>query len=375
VPKIRVQDMRLSFIWVETALDRLGSQPPAGAPYAFLGRRFSYAERFDQVKKGADEAGLEPPWRQAGKQFFWTYYLEGRPPGDANGDLAWKGLVPFRKKIAVQAQPPWPEARMTQEAFFYPHGLAWVLTVRFSGDLDLKQAVKKAFEVRRTGKFAVKWNAAEAEELLSLDKWAEKMVADLRQAAWGAQSPAGIPSATPFSVVTVVQGSGVKPDLPALQSDKLVQRALEALTAWRPTWEHDELAGLPEPSLHIRPAPASHILYGRSRGRAVWFPALFATGAGDFHSLACYHRNLVLVSLQVESLGRLAAETAKLIRAGTALSAPQNDCARRAAGILGRLYAGDPSTYRSWSPRAQIDQNDLIADIDEVRTFFGMPTL
>jgi hypothetical protein len=71
----------------------------------------------------------------------------------------------------------------------------------------------------------------------------------------------------------------------------------------------------------------------------------------------------------------LAAETAKQIRGGTALSATHSECARRAAGILGRLYTGDPSMYRSWSPRAQIDQNNLLADTNEVRNFFTMPKL
>lgn len=51
------------------------------------------------------------------------------------------------------------------------------------------------------------------------------------------------------------------------------------------------------------------------------------------------------------------------------------DCAKNAAGILGRLYGGVKSTYRSWSPHIQIDQNQLVEDINKVRDFFNMNPL
>jgi hypothetical protein len=176
-------------------------------------------------------------------------------------------------------------------------------------------------------------------------------------------------------VATVVRGEGVDPGaLPAEGGQ--VHRMLEAVTTWRPSWQHDDLRNLPlsQASLRIRTAPPSHVLYGRERGRAVWFPALFTQKGGDLHSLSCYHRNLVLASLQVESLSGAISETAKQIGDGLPLSVGHRECARRAAGILGRLYGG-VDTYRSWSPRVHIEQNGLVTVLNDVRDYFNMDPL
>jgi hypothetical protein len=374
VPEIQIQDVRFSFIWVETAPDLLADPVPSDAPLAFLRRRWTYAQEFDRViQGGAGSVGLALPWPvRAGRQFFWAYYLEKPIPGDLTGDQAWNALVPFRGKVPAKAQAPWPPEQLFLEAFFYPHGLAFVLTARCCDQLTLQQVVEKAFEMRRTGKFQVKWDNGGV-ETLSLDMFADKALAALRQVAFGPAAPPGAGPLKPFTIVTVVKGTGVDPAVPTPDGGE-IHRALEAMTSWRPTWMYDKLTEIAAASLRIRTAPPSHVLYGRARGRAVWFPALFIPGAEAFHSLACYHRNLVFASLQVESLGNLASETAKQLRQGMSLSAAHRECAQQAAGILGRLYAG-ASSYRSWSPRAQIEQNDLVADVNEVRDFFNMGPL
>ena len=373
--QIQIHDLRLSLIWAETALDFLGDTVPAGAPLAFLGRRLSYAQQFDQALQGQAVPGdLGLPWREPAGQYFWTYYLEGRTPGSVSGDQAWKMLVPFRGKALAKAKAPWLSGHLVLEAFFYPHGLALVATAVCRAQLTLKEAVEKAFEVTRSGSFDVEWDGGGGPESLSLDAFAGKALAALRQAAWGSGAAPGVRPVQPFTVVTVVRGSGVNPGAPTPNGGG-AHRALEAMTTWRPTWQHDALPDLAEASLTIRRAPPSHVLYGRKRGRAVWFPALFIQADRSLHSLSCYHRNLVLASLQVESLGGLVSETAKQIQAGKALAVTHRECARRAVGILGRLYGGAISTYRTWSPRAHIEQNDLVAVVNKVRDLFNMAPL
>jgi hypothetical protein len=53
----------------------------------------------------------------------------------------------------------------------------------------------------------------------------------------------------------------------------------------------------------------------------------------------------------------------------------EKECTRIAAGILGRLYGGTTDVYRSWSLRAQIDQNKFVNDINAIRSFSQMPSL
>ncbi len=372
---IEIQDLRLSFIWVETILDLLGDSPPANAPFAFLGDRYAYAQQFEQALHNGDGAGgLKPPWHDQGKQYFWTYYLEGRTPGSLNGTRAWKALVPFRAKVPAAVQAAWLSPPLYLEAFFYPHGLAFVLSARHRAPLTLARAVDKAFEVRRSGRFTVSWDGGGNPDILSLDVLADQALDALRQMAFGPDAAAGARPATPFTIVTVVNGTGVDPDAPTPDGGE-VHRVLEAMTEWRPTYRNDVLPPLADARLRTRTAPPSHVLYGRTRGRAVWFPALFVPEAGDLHSLTCYHRNLASVSLQVESLGALLSEIARKIRSAAPLSEGQRECARRAAHILGALYAGNSTTYRSWSPRAHIEQNNLVADVNKVRDYFNMAAL
>lgn len=373
--KIEIHDLRLSFIWVETVLDLVRHAVPSGAPLAFLGRRSSYAQRFEQVLRSPREpGGLEPPWRRPAGHFFWTYYLRGRTPGNVSGDQAWKALVPFRGKVPAAVEAPWLGGDLVPETFLYPHGLALVVTALCRAHLPLEEAVEKAFEVRQTGKFQVEWDEGRVSQSLSLDAFVGKALTTLGKAGFGPGATPDARSVTPFTLATVVRGTGVHPNAPVPDGGK-AHRALEAITTWRPTWRYDVLPNLAEVSLQIRRAPPSHVLYYGKRGRAVWFPGLFIREARDLHSLACYHRNLVFASLQVESLSGLVSQTAKQIRDMSPLSVTHRECARRAVGILGRLYGGLRSTYRSRSPRAHIEQNDLVMVVNEVRDFFNMPLL
>jgi len=375
MPQIEVYDLRLSLIWVDTVLTFLGDPSPQGAPLAFLGRRSSYGERFEQMlERGTIAGDYQPPWPVRAGHFFWTYYLESYVPGYISGDQAWKALVPFRWKLPATVQTPSLPGRLSHEAFFYPHGIAIIVTAVLRANLSLEEAVEKAFEVKKTGRFEVKWDDEAAPESVSLEVFARKALPALHKTAFGPETSYPVRSISPFTVATVVKGSGVEPNNPVSEGGK-IHRALEAMTTWQPTWREDVLPSLAESSLKIRTAPASHSLYGRKRGRVVWFPGLFVRKTPGSSSLACYHRNLVFASLQVESLSAFILETWKQICDTTKLTVTHEECARRAASILGRLYGGNASTYRSWSPRAHIEQNDLVTAINDVRDLFDMPPL
>lgn len=374
---IQIHDLRLSFIWTETCLDLIRDVESPGtgiAPLAFLGRRPSYARRFEEALEGGNvPLDLEAPWPRPSGQYFWTYYLEGCTPGRVSGVRAWKALVPFRGEVPATVEAPWLQpGRLTLEGYFYPHGLALVVTASCRSALTPGEAVEKAFEIRRTKRYSVEWPSREGSDVLALDALASRALFELRRRSF---LFAGVDdrSVTPFSVTTVVQGEGVDPGAQPQRGGK-VQRMLEAVTTWWPTWRYDELPELENATLKIRRAPPSHVLYGHKRGRAVWFPALFTQKGGDLHSLSCYHRNLVLASLQVESLSGLVAVTAKQIDEGAWLAASHQECARRAAGILGRMYGG-VATYKSWSPRVQIEQNDLVPVVNRVRDYLDMSPL
>lgn len=373
---IQINYLRLSFIWVETVVDLIADSVPSDAPLAFLGRPGSYIEIFDRLLPGGTgPRGLEMPWPTPSGQFFWTYYLEGRTPGYVSGKQAWKALVPFRKKLPIVIEAPGLPGQSIAEAFFYPHGVALILTVLCRADLSLEEAVEGAFEVRRKGKLRIEWQK-DFTDTLTLDSLADRLLTALRRLAIGPTATPGHRSITPFSLFTVVRGTGVAPSMPMPHGGE-VHRALEAVTTWRPTWRFDALPNLDDVTLPTRTAPPSHVLYAHTRGRAIWFPGSFTQQGRNVHSLTCYHGNLTFASLQVESLGSLIVSTARQIHqeTGRVLSPTHLECARRAAGILGRFYGGSPSIYQSFSPRTQTDQNNLLDSLNTVRDYFNMKTL
>lgn len=371
--KIDIDLMRLSLIWAETNISFLGDPKPPNVPFSFLGNRDSYADMFDkaQQNKGVP-MGLKAPWDKSG-QHFWEYYLEGKPKlEDMPGSRAWKLLVPFRGRIAVKkvTTPSLTEETgdFLLESFFYPFGFGLVITVTVEKNQSLTDAINVAFEIRKDKKLDVEWESGTQEQLY-LNQFAEKCLTNIRQQALGSAASSGAIPVEPFTVFTIIKGAGKNLDAPPAQG-KEIHRLLEAVTTWPPAWEKANLPSLNEKVTLPLKASASvgATVYARNRGRAAWFPALF-TDKKVRRSLSCYHRNIVFTSLQTESLCRFATATAQEITAMTwpSLRVMHHDCARLAAGILGRLYGGDKDTYRSMSPRYHIQQNRLEADINVVR--------
>lgn len=410
-----IQQFRLSFIWVETNLGLLSKTIPADAPLQRLARRASYEEFFAEVLKnqkthkdvplllvGGDYRRvpeLGPPWPKPTGQAFWGRYLQHPQLDTLSGTQAWRALVPIRAKFPCDITPgqwlakaPVPvEIAILPEAFFYPHGVAFVLTaiVRVKQaepakpGLALFDAVDLALRIKRD-KFGVAWNGNAG--LFSLVNWdtsvvemtlqelANRALPIIRVAAFGPNAAPVSQFVDPFTVFTVISGSGVDAKQPI---DEDVRRALEGVTRWSATWRDDPLADLKERTVEIKTSPAGHMLYGRPKARAAWLPTHFKNPDNQAPP-ACYHRNLTLISMQVESMCGLVAATAELIRQQQLDSEGLKDCARQAGGALGRLYSGGQSKsstqYRSMSPRTQMIQNNFIDDIDKVRMELGVST-
>lgn len=156
----------------------------------------------------------------------------------------------------------------------------------------------------------------------------------------------------------------------AVAENSEVHRALEGLAHWQKTWRDDQLSPLEKNRIPIRGGPPSHLVYGRRQGRVIWFPVHFSRAHPSSRSLSCYHRNIAMATLQVESLlthCRIAAA-----QTGRGLAGPLRDCAQHAAEILGRMHAGLGSTYRTATARVHVDQSAAKQDLNTTRQYFGL---
>ncbi|BAY26525.1 hypothetical protein NIES2100_63410 [Calothrix sp. NIES-2100] len=382
--EIKIHDFQLSLIWAETILDLLEENPPS-SPLFFLGRDYEYKKQFEALKQNKEPLCLKLPWLGMNKelylklpwkdqklagQHFWVYYLFGKKGHiDINGEKAWQALVPFRCNVPVVVESPQcfgEKGYLKLESFFYPHGIALVVTARCRSQLPLDKAVDVAFQVRRGKTLEVEWNPGVSENL-TLCTFAEKCFTAFRAGILQRKTQ----SVEPFTIFTVIRGEGVDPTTRLITDE--VHRALQAVTEWNQDYKFAHLLGIDETKLAIRKiSPDSHIIYERPRSRAIWFPALFTQPPETHvHSLSCYHNNFVFASLQVESLGSLVSVVAEDIRSGKKefLNLPKHlrDCVKQAVVNLSLLYGGSYDTYRSSSPRVQLEQNSIIEDINEVR--------
>lgn len=373
-------DLRLSFIWTSTILDFLKGTAPADAPMLFLGNDTQYADRFNQSRAGSDPYGLEPPWFKPKENFFWYYYVENTQPGNINGAKAWKYLVPLRMKVPYKVSAPWFTGRIYLEGFFYPHGIALLFTAECIEKLSLKTAREMSFKIRQDDFFQLTLDDGSIHNV-HLNSLANYGLAFLQRIALGPNAKTDFPVSPLFTVWTVVRAEGVDPTVPMTNGGN-VQRVLEAVTTWNPNFGSANLPDLASNSAQVRKNRSEgDVLYANDRGRAVWFPGTFTLPEGPKRSMACYHRNLVYASMQVESLCRFIKETAAEIKqAGDAAKLPiqHYNAVKRAAGIVTRIYkAVKGTTYRSGSPYLQIRQNNFLDDINKIRqeTFAGGPPL
>lgn len=374
---ITVKDARFNFIWFETSLALL-AEPAPHAPHAFLGRAGSYATTFRAARtRSPDAAGLKPPWPQTGSHKFWWYYLgHDTPLCDVKGSKAWNALVPLRIRIPVTLGAAWFPGTISAEGYLYPHGHALVVSARLSPKepLPLRDTVILAQAVRRDKSLDATWNN-EAAASAKLDMFAERALTWLRTAGLGEDARRGTREVDPYSVVTFVRTDGASATEP-IAADGEIRRALEATTTWRSSWEVDTLHPLETAVAHIeRRSPAGHVMYVDRRGQAAWFPEKASFSASERHSLGCYDRNQLFGALQVESLGGLMRCIDAAVQRGDQLSQTEEDCARHASGVLGRLLGGHDSVYKSGSIRAHIERTGFVEPTNAVRSRYGMDPL
>lgn len=382
---LMVRDFRLSFIWSELLLDLIDGKSHPTAAFAFLAQGNLYKETFEASQRRQHPLRLEPPWEEKKSQRFWKRYLPGAVLDSVGGKQAWECLVPFRSRPPFRVKES-QNQELSLEGFYYPHCLAVVITARCLGKFSLDDATKLAYVTKHSQKFTVETNGQS--QMLGLGALAQEMFDSLGTPALG--SPARGLQREPFTVFTLVrgEGDGVSSDI---EQNKEIQTALEVITRWPPNpaainvpplsdvviASHELSQRLKCPELS-GDAPTGSVIYVHRHGRALWCPGFFTSQNTSLTSLACYHRNQVFGSMQVECMGSMVAAAAAQLRNGVPLAnmvGPPRACAENACKCLERIHGGDKRvTYASLSLKKQIQENDL-ADLNELRHVFWPASL
>lgn len=342
----------------------------AGAEHPVFISALRTKVRTDVCASICGKGPFPPLWQKGYGKLFWFYYIGKTSP--TTKDL-WRALVPLSYEVDLRVTASWPNGKVWIRPYLYPWGIGLVADIAANGLMDLDEAVKFAFDIRKSLKFRVAGNQVSPNATLT--GLIDLVFDHIRTAVYGADITKGQKSEL-FSIVTVLDADGAVP-VQAITNEGDIHRALEAMTGWNPLYKSIELTPLAETAIPIKKSPPGHVLYGGRRGRVVWFPGNFSSVAPYVHTLSCYHKNLTMASLQTESLCRLATDAADALATDLSLanfSVDYRDCAKLAAGTLGRLYGGMFDTYRSNSIRDQIQRMYKDA-VNVVRKHYDMMPL
>lgn len=353
---VQISEFRVAFLQVES-FDGL---IPAAAPFGFMANPATYEASFAQAQKGL---GLWELPRHSGH--FWQYYLQARKLEEAKPkDIRSKLLPAFFPSVAKASVNPGIPARVVCSGYGWPHAMGVVASLTVKGAFTLKQAVAHALALRYDAVYQLPGPAAAPVQLVDLlDEAMNRLRGTLRGAGANAGNPGQL-----FSVVTFINGSGVNAAT-ELKLNSQVHKALEGLAGWNRLWDTAKHKTLGNAITPIKNEEiAGHQVFRASRGRSVWLPGYF--GMSDLRVAGCYHSNLTLLSLQIESLATLAEFTAAKLTANQPISQSLSEYARGAAINLSLLYGANKSTYRSASASHQIAENGYIPAINQLRKHF-----
>src|ERR1700682_1211340 len=202
---IVVHSARLSFLWAEVLPGLLDQPLPKESPFAFLTRNFLFRDMFHAVQCGeAKSAKFEAPWLSERRQQFWMRYLVQGKLSEVPGSQAWDYLVPLRVDPGIKIRADWFQGTNSIDAFYYPFGVAAVITFRWEPKLSLKDLVPKAYDFYKTGKFSLVGGTSQS---LSLEEVADTVLTSLRKNALGNRSQTGFRTQQPFCLITLIQAA------------------------------------------------------------------------------------------------------------------------------------------------------------------------
>lgn len=364
---ISVTQLRISFIWASTVPQLFTSANPG----YWAGDAVRYLNAFQalQIPGATAVNGARLPWLERSRQRFWMYYAQKDQAQKIDSGEAWKLMIPFRVSRPLGGLSPPPGMKLLQEGYLFPHSMGFILGITVDIDATLADAVDKACSIRHDKLFALNGQPIGAQGI------GEAALHSLLTNAAGPEAVASMKPLQPFSIISVTRASGAESLQTVLDGDA-THRALEGFVTLGKTWRENKLPPLDQGRTRQGDSrPEEHLLYAAKRGRVIWHPHYF-TSTGDKRApLNCYHRNLSFASLQTQSLLELIDLVTDERGQGNSPTGRLNDCARRASGILGRMYGGVETTYRSHTVRRQIDESGRAAAVNAERKARGMAPL
>ena len=272
---MRINDLRLTFIFTETILD-----PPliggVAMPLARFVTEHGYPDVIDAARNGRAPLQLELPWPYSPGQHFLDLRPHDRMSRDASGNLCFEKLAPLRlgklvKKIRAVLPQEFAQssrARLGIEGYYYPHGIGLLITailegefdITKTGDLGLETAVWRRLPAVMAGN-RLPQNSSSGSS--SLQPWRSIACASSASARESTACVAACSRSPPSCVAT----TSIEIDLLSRQrGPSPAQRTADWVHGWRGHQAPQLVAGSTKLLISRRMAWPGNVLYGLNEG-------------------------------------------------------------------------------------------------------------
>jgi hypothetical protein len=359
-----VKKFKISFLWVKTILEIFDYDENKSGKYIYRDYH-SFEETLRKLSSdGTADRDYTYPWHELGHNNFWKHYLKCFNEKSLNISNLWDCIMPLYYKMKANIEffsDGYGVMKVTGEPYLYHHGIGIAINIHIpscEAGYSFGQIEEITRELYSLNKYKVRIEGSEFLTECNLDTLAKKLLYMLVKDVIGTDLPVDF-SNKPFTVMTIFEGERF--EITGTQLLDGVKKIFNALD--QSFKEVIPISGYQDSEDIF----CKNLVFTSKKGRMIWCPKSFLIPGGSNKSLGCYHKNIVRLTMQIESLSDLLKDFICLNRSYPYLDTYIGNAQHQLVKMYNPVNPNLRTTYCSASAVAQINQNDYLGLINMVR--------
>jgi hypothetical protein len=359
-----VKKFKISFVWVKTIFNIFDYDKNKSGKYIYKDY-YSFEEILRNLSSGGGaNQEYSYPWYELEHNNFWKHYLNCFNEKSLNISTLWDCIMPlyYNMKASIEFYSDrYGMMKVTGEPYLYHHGIGIAINVHIPsceagyGFGHIEEIIRELYSLNS---FKVLIGGNEFLTDCNLDTLSKKLLYMLVKDVIGTDPSMDFPN-KPFTVMTIFVGERL--DIAGTQLLDDVKKIFNALD--QSFKEVIPISGYQDSEDIF----CKNLVFSSKKGRIIWCPKSFLKQGSSNKSLGCYHKNIVRLSMQVESLSDLLKEYICSNRSFPYLDTYIGNAQHQLVKMYNPANPNLRATYCSASAVAQINQNDYLGLINMVR--------
>ncbi len=359
-----VKKFKISFIWVKTFLDIFDYEKNKSGKYIYKDY-YTFGEILRNLSSGgAVNQEYAYPWHELEHNNFWKHYLNCFNEKSLNTSNLWDCIMPLYYKMKADVEyhsDKYGLMKVTIEPYLYHHGIGIAMNVHIPtceagySFGDIEEITRELYSLSQ---YRVPIGESESLREYDMGTLSKKLLDMLAKDVVGTDSSIDL-SNKPFVVMTILEGERF--DLAGTQLLDEVKKIFNSIG--QSFKEVIPISGYQDSEDIF----CKNLVFSSSKGRIIWCPKSFLKPGNSNKSLGCYHKNIVRLSMQVESLSDLLKDYICSNRSFPYLDTYIGNAQHQLVKMYNSLNPNLRTTYCSASAVAQINQNDYLELVTMVR--------